>query len=59
MVAVDGRAYTWPGVTGSLIADAGLGIASCLLPALALRWMRLSASLPPADRQELMGELPP
>lgn len=31
MVAVDGHAYAWHGLAGSFIADAGLGIASCLL----------------------------
>jgi MFS transporter, PAT family, beta-lactamase induction signal transducer AmpG len=31
MIAVDGHAYAWHGVAGSFIADAGLGIASCLL----------------------------
>ena len=37
MVAVDGRAYAWHGLSGSLIADAGLGIASCLLLVALLR----------------------
>ncbi|MGH8111272.1 MAG: MFS transporter [Rhodanobacteraceae bacterium] len=46
MVAVDGRAYAWHGVAGSFIADAGLGIASCLLLALMLRWMRLKPPTP-------------
>ncbi|MGH8113726.1 MAG: MFS transporter [Rhodanobacteraceae bacterium] len=45
MIAVDGHAYAWHGVAGSFIADAGLGIASCLLLALVLRRMR---SKPPA-----------
>lgn len=45
MVAVDGRAYAWHGLAGSFIADAGLGIASCLLLILLLRWVRLQ----PAD----------
>lgn len=40
MVAVDGHAYDWHGVAGSFIADAGLGIASCLLLAAMLWWMR-------------------
>lgn len=40
MVAVDGRAYQWHGVAGSFIADAGLGIISCLLLALMLLWLR-------------------
>lgn len=31
MVAVDGRAFAWHGLVGSYIADAGLGIVSCLL----------------------------
>ncbi|MGH8291503.1 MAG: hypothetical protein ACREV7_21360 [Steroidobacteraceae bacterium] len=43
MVAVDGHAYQWHGVAGSLIADAGLGIVSCLLLALLLRWVRLKS----------------
>lgn len=42
MVVVDGRAYAWRGLAGSFIADAGLGIVSCLLLALMLRWMRLT-----------------
>ncbi|MGB6485712.1 MAG: MFS transporter [Steroidobacteraceae bacterium] len=41
MIAVDGHAYAWHGVAGSFIADAGLGIASCLLLTLMLWWMRL------------------
>lgn len=40
MIAVDGHAYAWRGVAGSFVADAGLGIASCLLLALMLWWMR-------------------
>ncbi|MGH8113727.1 MAG: hypothetical protein ACREPS_01535 [Rhodanobacteraceae bacterium] len=43
MIAVDGHAYDWHGVAGSFIADAGLGIASCLLLALMLRRMRLKS----------------
>jgi len=49
MIAVDGHAYAWHGVAGSFIADAGPGIASCLLLTLVLRWMRLkpaTAALP-------------
>ncbi|MBD8874062.1 MFS transporter [Rhodanobacter sp. DHB23] len=46
MIAVDGRAYAWHGVSGSLIADAGLGIASCLLLALMLWWMRSKPRAP-------------
>lgn len=40
MIAVDGQAYAWRGVAGSFIADAGLGIASCVLLALMLRLVR-------------------
>ncbi|MGB9429494.1 MAG: MFS transporter [Gammaproteobacteria bacterium] len=40
MVAVDGHGYAWHGVAGAFITDAGLGIASCLLLALMLWWMR-------------------
>lgn len=46
MIAVDGHAYAWHGVAGSFIADAGLGIVSCLLLALMLRWMRLKPPRP-------------
>ncbi|MGB6485305.1 MAG: MFS transporter [Steroidobacteraceae bacterium] len=49
MIAVDGHAYAWHGMAGSFIVDAGLGIASCLLLALILRWIRLkpaTAALP-------------
>lgn len=46
MVAVDGRAYAWHGVAGSFIADAGLGIVSCLLLALLLLWIRSRPSQP-------------
>lgn len=46
MVAVDGHAYTRSGVAGSFIADAGLGIASCLLLALMLRWVRVKSEAP-------------
>lgn len=45
MVAVDGHAYAWHGLGGSFIADAGLGIISCLLLVLLLRLVRLK----PAD----------
>lgn len=44
MVAVDGRAYAWHGLAGSFIADAGLGIISCLLLVLLLRFVRLKPS---------------
>lgn len=40
MVAVDGHAYAWQGLAGTFIADAGLGIISCLLLFALLRWMR-------------------
>lgn len=40
MIAVDGHAYAWHGVAGSFIADAGLGIASCLSLAAMLWWLR-------------------
>lgn len=41
MVAVDGHAYAWRGLAGSLMVDAGLGIVSCLLLIGLLRWVRL------------------
>lgn len=44
MVAVDGRAYQWHGLAGSFIADAGLGIVSCLLLFLMLRLMKSRTS---------------
>jgi PAT family beta-lactamase induction signal transducer AmpG len=40
MIAVDGHAYAWHGVAGSFIADAGLGILSCLLLVTMLLWLR-------------------
>jgi hypothetical protein len=43
MVAVDGHAYTGYGLTGAFVADAGLGIASCLLLALMLSLLRRAA----------------
>lgn len=46
MVAVDGHAYARAGVAGSFIADAGFGIASCLLLALLLTWVRARPALP-------------
>ncbi|MGH8113584.1 MAG: MFS transporter [Rhodanobacteraceae bacterium] len=46
MIAVDGRGYQWHGVAGSFIADAGVGILSCLLLVLLLRWMRLKPGIP-------------
>jgi len=38
MAVVDGRAYSWHGLVGSYLADAGLGLLSCALLALLLRW---------------------
>lgn len=46
MIAVDGNAYAWYGVAGSFIADAGLGIMSCILLMLMLRWIRLKQPMP-------------
>lgn len=46
MIAVDGHAYAWHGVAGSFIADAGLGIASCLLLAVVLWWLRSKSRVP-------------
>jgi PAT family beta-lactamase induction signal transducer AmpG len=40
MQIVDGRAYQWHGLAGSYLADAGLGIAACVLLALMLRRLR-------------------
>jgi PAT family beta-lactamase induction signal transducer AmpG len=37
MAVVDGRAYSWHGLAGSYVADAGLGLLSCALLALLLR----------------------
>ncbi|HEX7369629.1 MAG TPA: hypothetical protein VF284_05020 [Rhodanobacteraceae bacterium] len=45
MVAVDGRAYAWHGLAGSFIADAGLGIVSCLLLFAMLRVVRRKPTL--------------
>ncbi|HEX7348645.1 MAG TPA: MFS transporter [Rhodanobacteraceae bacterium] len=49
MVAVDGRAFAWHGLAGSFIADAGLGIISCLLLFALLHWLRgrTAAAAPP------------
>jgi MFS transporter, PAT family, beta-lactamase induction signal transducer AmpG len=46
MIAVDGHAYAWHGVAGSFIADAGLGIISCLLLVMLLRWAGLKPPVP-------------
>jgi PAT family beta-lactamase induction signal transducer AmpG len=46
MVAVDGHAYAGYGLTGAFVADAGLGIASCLLLALMLSLLRRAAKKP-------------
>lgn len=46
MQAVDGHAYAWQGLAGSLAVDAVLGIVSCLLLALMLRWMRARTAAP-------------
>lgn len=46
MVAVDGHAYASYGLTGAFVADAGLGIASCLLLALMLSLLRRAAKKP-------------
>ncbi|TAN05525.1 MAG: MFS transporter [Rhodanobacteraceae bacterium] len=46
MVAVDGHAYAWHGLSGSLIADAGLGILSCLLLIVLLRLVRKPVVMP-------------
>lgn len=40
MVDVDGAAFQWNGVPGSFLADAGLGILSCVLLGLMLWWLR-------------------
>jgi PAT family beta-lactamase induction signal transducer AmpG len=40
MAVVDGRAYSWRGLAGSYITDAGLGLLACVLLALLLRWAR-------------------
>ena len=45
MVTVDGHAYAWHGVAGSFIADAGLGLLSCLLLIALLAWMRSRPAL--------------
>ncbi len=40
MQVIDGRAYSWHGVTGSFLADALIGILACVLLALMLRLVR-------------------
>lgn len=40
MEVVDGHAYSWRGVAGSFIVDAGIGIMACALLALMLLWLR-------------------
>jgi PAT family beta-lactamase induction signal transducer AmpG len=47
MAVVDGRAYSWHGLAGSYIADAGLGLLACALLALLLRWARGAANSGP------------
>jgi MFS transporter, PAT family, beta-lactamase induction signal transducer AmpG len=40
MLVVDGRGYSWRGINGAFIVDAGLGIAACLLLAMLLVFVR-------------------
>jgi PAT family beta-lactamase induction signal transducer AmpG len=40
MQVIDGRAYSWRGVTGSFLADALIGVLSCILVGLLLRLVR-------------------
>jgi PAT family beta-lactamase induction signal transducer AmpG len=40
MQVIDGRAYTWHGVTGSFLADALIGVLACILLGLLLRLVR-------------------
>ncbi len=46
MLLIDGRAYSKGGIAGSFIADAGLGIAACLVMGLVLTWVRGNAFAP-------------
>jgi PAT family beta-lactamase induction signal transducer AmpG len=40
MQIIDGRAYSWHGVTGTFLADAVIGIFACTLLALLLKYLR-------------------
>jgi hypothetical protein len=40
MQVIDGRAYSWHGVTGSFLADALIGVLACILLGLLLRLTR-------------------
>ena len=40
MQVIDGRAYSWHGVTGSFLADASIGLLACALLGLMLRLVR-------------------
>ena len=40
MQIIDGRAYSWHGVTGSFLADASIGLLACALLGLMLRLLR-------------------
>jgi len=41
MVVVDGWGYAWRGVDGSLLIDAGAGLAACSLLAVLLRYLSM------------------
>jgi len=43
MQVIDGRAYSWHGVTGSFLADATIGLLACALLALMLKLVRRPA----------------
>lgn len=54
MGIIDGHAYTWRGVTGSLLVDAGISIAVCLLLAVVLASLSRRSNVTP-----LAGQLTP
>jgi PAT family beta-lactamase induction signal transducer AmpG len=58
MEIVDGHAYTWRGVTGSFLADAGVGILACTLLALLLKFVRGSDPLSPPPPDAIQSEHP-
>jgi PAT family beta-lactamase induction signal transducer AmpG len=58
MQIVDGRGYSWHGVSGSFIADASLGILACTLLALLLKWLRPSRPLSSVSPDALQSEQP-
>ena len=56
MQFVDGHAYSWHGLVGSYVADAGLGLLACALLALLLRWARGGSKLEAGSAADLIAK---